>query len=77
VQANLETSMDKVQPKLSRRHVFAGAGTAGALVAVAAVLPRAPSDAPLASAEPQTASEKGGGYQVKQHVLRYYQTTRV
>ena len=63
--------MDKVQPKLSRRHVFAGAGTAGALAAVAAVLPRTPVEATVASATPQPAPEKGGGYQVTQHVLRY------
>ena len=69
--------MDKVQNKLSRRHVFAGAGTAGALAAVAAVLPRTPTEAPVADASAPPVPEKGGGYQVTQHVLRYYQTTRV
>lgn len=68
--------MDKVQPKLSRRTIFAGAGTAGALAAVAAVLPRAPAEpAPAAAAGPAEADK--GGYQVTQHVLRYYQTARV
>lgn len=68
--------MDKVQPKLSRRTVFAGAGTAGALAAVAAVLPKSPATAPATAAalSPQTAK---GGYQETQHVLRYYQTTRI
>lgn len=68
--------MDKVQPKLSRRTIFAGAGTAGALAAVAAVLPKAPAEpAPAAAAGPAEADK--GGYQVTQHVLRYYQTARV
>ena len=68
--------MDKVQPKLSRRTVFAGAGTAGALAAVAAVLPKAPAELPAAAAAAQPDADKGG-YQVTQHVLRYYQTARV
>jgi hypothetical protein len=62
-------------PTLSRRHVFAGAGAAGAMAAAVALLPRAPqpvvADAPKASPEPE------GGYQVTQHVLRYYQTAKV
>lgn len=68
--------MDKPTPKLSRRTVFAGAGTAGALAAAAALLPKAPAEAPLAATKPEVDSDKGG-YQVTQHVLRYYQTTRV
>lgn len=68
--------MDKVQPQLSRRTLFAGAGTAGALAAVAAVLPKAPAEpAPVASSTQADADK--GGYQVTQHVLRYYQTARV
>ncbi|MBX3607052.1 MAG: twin-arginine translocation signal domain-containing protein [Piscinibacter sp.] len=68
--------MDQPRSKLSRRHVFAGAGTAGALAAVAAVLPR-PAESPQAKSEPQPAPERGGGYQATQHVLHYYQTARV
>ncbi|WP_298831642.1 formate dehydrogenase [uncultured Piscinibacter sp.] len=67
--------MDKQQPKLSRRTVFAGAGTAGALAAVAAVVPKAPAEA-VAGATSKADAVKGG-YQETQHVLRYYQTTRV
>lgn len=68
--------MDKPSPKLSRRTVFAGAGTAGALAAAAALLPKAPADAPPVATKPEGDDAKGG-YQVTQHVLRYYQTTRV
>lgn len=69
--------MDQARSKLSRRQVFAGAGTAGALAAAAAVLPRQETEAPQAPAAPQTAPERGGGYQVTQRVLQYYQTARL
>jgi hypothetical protein len=62
--------------ELSRRRLFAGAGTAGALAAAAVAVPLVrPTDPVLAATKP--APEKGGGYQVTQHVLDYYQTTRV
>ena len=63
---------------LSRRRLFAGAGTAGALAAAAAVLPRQLQPvAPVASALPKPLPETGGGYQLTAHVQRYYQTTKV
>jgi hypothetical protein len=62
--------------RLSRRQVFAGAGTAGTLAAVALVVPLAGQD-PAPKVELKPAPERGGGYQVTQHVLRYYETTRV
>ncbi len=68
--------MDKQQPKLSRRTVFAGAGTAGALAAVASVLPKAPAEA-VASVADKAADLTATGYQETQHVLRYSQTTRI
>lgn len=62
--------------ELSRRRLFAGAGAAGALAAVAVAVPlTGPTEAVVAAAKP--APEKGGGYQVTQHVLDYYQTARV
>ena len=60
---------------LSRRHVFAGAGAAGAVAAAAALLPRTPQ--PVVAQAPEAAAEPEGGYQVTQHVLRYYQTAKV
>jgi hypothetical protein len=67
---------EPLRSRLSRRQVFASAGTAGAMAAVAAAVPLA---APQAEAQPdpKPAPDKGGGYQETQHVLRYYQTTRV
>ena len=62
--------------ELSRRRLFAGAGAAGALAAAAVAVPLVgPTDPVPAATKP--APEKGGGYQVTQHVLDYYQTTRV
>lgn len=62
---------------LGRRRLFAGAGAAGAVAAMAAVAPRLTPTEPqaVAAAKPEGAST--GGYQVTEHVLRYYQTTRV
>ena len=60
---------------LSRRRWFAGAGTVGAMAAVAAVAPQvAIQPVPV----PQVVKPKaGGGYQLSEHNKRYYQTTRV
>lgn len=66
-----------LQSKLSRRRVFAGAGTLGALAAATAVLPLSQEAAPVvAKAEPQ-AGDKAAGYRLSAHVQRYYQTTKV
>jgi len=70
-------SLTPTEQALSRRRLFAGAGTAGALAAAAAVLPRTQADAPVAAAEPAAAPEAGGGYQLTAHVQRYYQTAKV
>lgn len=65
------------QPELKRRRLFAGAGTAAALATTAVVLPviKPADDTP--AAEPKPAPDKGGGYQLSEHVQRYYQTTKV
>jgi hypothetical protein len=60
---------------LSRRTLFAGAGTAGALVAVAAMLPKAA--APVVAVASAAPAAEVGGYQLTEHVQRYYQTARV
>jgi hypothetical protein len=63
-------------PQLSRRRVFAGAGTAGALVAAAAVLPLGTAPEPTV-AQPKEPLDPKGGYQLTEHVKRYYQTAKV
>ena len=62
-------------PALSRRTLFAGAGTVGALAAAAAVMPGTKS-VPAVAASAADAAE-GDGYRLTEHVKRYYQTTRV
>lgn len=63
--------------QLSRRTLFAGAGTAGALAAAVSVLPsiKAMPETPVARPRPQP--EKGGGYALSEHVKHYYRTARV
>ena len=64
------------QQTLSRRRMFAGAGAAGALAAVAAVVHSASTPEPEVVA--QTAADEGTeGYRLTEHVKRYYQTARV
>jgi hypothetical protein len=62
---------------LNRRRVFAGAGTAGALAAAAAVLPLARPDADAPARDAGQAGEADGRYQETAHVLHYYQTAKV
>ena len=68
---------DSKSNDVSRRRLFAGAGTAGALAAAAVALPALKPAESAVTAAAKPAPEKGGGYQVTQHVLDYYQTTRV
>ena len=62
--------------KLDRRRVFAGAGVAGAAAAAAALLPRVAAPPAVADAVAK-ATEPAGGYQLSEHVLSYYRTTRI
>lgn len=68
--------MSQSQGKLSRRTLFAGAGTAGAVAAVASLVPATQSVAP-AEQPPREAPAKGGGYHLSEHVKRYFKTTQI
>ncbi len=68
--------MSRAQGKLSRRTLFAGAGTAGAVAAVVSLVPAAKSVEPTAQ-EPKPAPAKGGGYHLSEHVKRYFKTTQI
>jgi hypothetical protein len=63
---------------MQRRKLLGAAGTTGALAAAATLLtaPKGEVDA-QAQADLKTAPERGGGYRLTEHVLRYYQTTKV
>ena len=68
--------MNQPPSKLSRRTVFVGAGTVGAMAAAASLLPSVQGTASAPAALPK-APEKGGGYTLSDHVKQYYQTTRI
>ena len=63
--------------RLSRRTLFAGAGTVGAVAAVATVMPGIQATETAAATEPKPAPERGGGYTLSEHVKHYYRTTRI
>jgi hypothetical protein len=67
-------SAEPTPPALSRRTLFAGAGTAGAVAAAAALLPGTQADPSVAAAG---SADPGEGYRLTEHVKRYYQTARV
>ena len=60
---------------LKRRGLLLGVGAAGAAALAVKVMPGA---APVATAAlaAKKVIDPAGGYQVTQHVLRYYETTR-
>jgi hypothetical protein len=72
--ANVPAATSESAP-LARRTVFVGAGAVGALAAAAAVLPLSQEAAP-APKQAQSGNTEGG-YQLTEHVQRYYQTARV
>lgn len=67
--------MNQPPSTLSRRRIFVGAGTVGAMAAAASLLPAARESAPAASLP--KAPPNGGGYALSEHVRQYYQTARV
>jgi hypothetical protein len=70
-----KTDPKPAESALSRRHLFAGAGAAGALAVVAVAVPKIQAPEPVAQAKLPEAET--GGYQLTEHVKRYYQTARV
>ena len=68
--------MNEKSSSVSRRSLFAGAATVGAVAAATSVLPTVvKSHVPAAPAMPKP--ERGGGYSLSEHVQRYYKTTRI
>jgi hypothetical protein len=67
---------DRKPSTAGRRAMLAGTGIAGALGAVATLLPKGElQDAPPSQAGPP--AEGAAGYRLSEHVKRYYQTTRI
>jgi hypothetical protein len=61
---------------LKRRGLLIGAGAVGATVLAAKALPGAAPVATTTALAAKKAIDTSGGYQVTDHVLRYYETTR-
>lgn len=68
--------MSQSPGKLSRRTLFAGAGTVGAIAAVASLVPVV-REASLPAELPKLMPANGGGYSLSEHVKRYYKTALV
>jgi len=69
--------MSQSQNKLSRRTLFAGAGTAGAVAVAASIIPGTGRQTAAAPEPRKAPPERGGGYELTEHVKRYYKTTLV
>ena len=69
--------MSEPKSKLSRRHLLAGAGTAGAVAGAASLLPGAVKESATTTAQAMQPPERGGGYHVTEHVKQYYKSTLV
>jgi hypothetical protein len=69
--------MGSSSTKLSRRSIFAGAGAAAGVAAVATLVPSTPKDSPGADTAQRPAPSRGGGYRLSEHVKQYYKTTRI
>ena len=68
--------MSEKTPAVTRRNLFAGAATVGAVAAATSVLPTMVNPSlPSPAAPPKP--ERGGGYNLSEHVQRYYKTARV
>ncbi len=65
------------QQPLARRSVLAGAGTAGALAAAAALLPGRNASPPTTETAAQAPTDTNTGYRLTEHVAQYYRTARV
>lgn len=65
------------QQPLARRALLAGAGTAGALAAAAALMPGRKAPSPVPDVVAEATSTESPGYRLTEHVQQYYRTARV
>jgi hypothetical protein len=69
--------MSELHAKSSRRGFLWGAAATGAAATAVVALPKVQPETPLPAVESPPAPERGGGYRLSEHNLRYYDTTRV
>ncbi len=70
----LDTST--IQTPATRRGLVIGAGVAGAAALAVKVVPGQAVATTAVATAAKPAADSTGGYQLTQHVLRYYETTR-
>jgi len=71
----LDTTTPAIPPA-TRRGLVIGAGVAGAAALAVKVMPGQAVATSAVAAAAKPAVDTAGGYQLTQHVLRYYETTR-
>jgi NAD/NADP transhydrogenase alpha subunit len=71
----LDTTSQTTTPT-TRRGLVIGAGVAGAAALAVKVMPGQAVATTAVAAAAKRAVDTAGGYQLTQHVLRYYETTR-
>lgn len=70
--------MSQPKSKLSRRTLFAGVATVGAAAAAVSLMPSAVPDLVAQPAQAlRPPPDRGGGYQLTEHVKQYYKTTLI
>lgn len=69
--------MSSKNSSLSRRSLFGGVATVGAVAAATSVLPTVVKNNLPVAAPALPKPERGGGYSLSEHVQRYYKTTRI
>ena len=65
------------QPAMHRRKLLGAAGTTGALVAAGTLLATRQGEPDAVAQAGTAAPAQGDGYRLTEHVLRYYQTTKI
>ena len=70
------TTLASTVSPVSRRKLFAGATTLGAVAATAAFLPGIKAAAPV-TPEIKALPTKGGGYTLSEHVKQYYRSALI
>jgi hypothetical protein len=64
-------------PALNRRNALLGASAVGALATAVAVMPKAPAPALAQTTAQADPADAPSGYQLTEHVKRYYATARI
>jgi hypothetical protein len=76
VECSGDDPMKPSNNSVSRRRLFAGAAGMGAIAATVSLIPAVP-EPQQAALQPKEPPAAGGGYNLSEHVKRYYKTALV